>query len=457
MDPPASLESLFYPGTVAVIGASRKKGKIGNQVLRNLVYGGYECAIYPVNPKAEKILGLRCYPSILDVPGEVDLAVIVVPARIVPGVMRECSRKGVRGVVIISSGFGEIGRRDLEDEVKRIALDGGMRVIGPNTVGIINTSIFMNASFVSTMPLPGEIAFITQSGALGEALIHWTAQEGLGLSKVASLGNKVDVDDADLMRYFLHEDSVRVIALYIESIREGRKFMDAAREVSRVKPVVAVKAGKSRAGQRATSSHTGSLAGEDRIYDAAFRQSGVIRANDTTELFDMAVALAQQPPARGNRVAIVTNGGGAGVIAADICEENGIEVPAFREGLLEELRSMLPEIASPRNPVDILGDADYRRYRDTLHAVAGSEAVDGIIALHVQTALVDPVEVAEAMVEVDKAWEKPVVTGWIGGEGLREARHLLMEKRVPQYPSPKRACTAMKALIRQGELHGKTE
>jgi acetyl coenzyme A synthetase (ADP forming)-like protein len=454
MPPEEALEKLFYPETVAVIGASRKKGKIGNQVLRNLVYGGYECSIYPVNPKARDILGLRSYSSILDVPEEVDLAVIVVPAKVVPKVLEECAEKGVKGVVIISSGFGEIGREDLEKEVKRISEEGGMRVIGPNTVGIINTSICMNASFVSTMPLPGEIAFITQSGALGEALIHWTAQEGLGLSKVASLGNKIDVDDADLLRYFIHEENVKVIVLYIESIRRGRKFMEAAKEVSRRKPIIAVKAGKSKAGQRATSSHTGSLAGEDRIYDAAFRQSGVIRAKDTTELFDMAIALAQQPPAEGNRVAIVTNGGGAGVIAADICEENGIEVPGFKGELLEELRAGLPEIASPRNPVDILGDADYRRYRDVLKTVAGSDAVDGIIALHVQTALVDPLQIAEAMVEVDKAWEKPMVTGWIGGRGLREARRLLREKKVPQYPSPKRACTAMKALIRQGELHG---
>lgn len=454
MDTQEDLNKLFYPETVAVIGASRKKGKIGNQVLRNLVYGGYACSIYPVNPKAEEILWLKSYPSVLDIPGKVDLAVIVVPARIVPKVLEECSRKGVKGVVIISGGFGEIGRRDLEEEVRKIASTGGMRVIGPNTVGIINTSICLNASFVSTMPIPGEIAFITQSGALGEALIHWTAQEGLGLSKVASLGNKLDVDDADLMRYFLREESVKVIALYIESIRNGRKFMEAAREVSKVKPIVAVKAGKSEAGQRATSSHTGALAGEDRIYDAAFRQSGVIRANDTTELFDMAIALAQQRPAKGNRVAIVTNGGGAGVIAADICEETGIEVPGFEGKLLEELRGYIPEIASPRNPVDILGDAGYQRYRDVLEAVARSEAVDGIIALHVQTALVDPTEIAEAIVEVDKTWEKPIVTGWIGGRGLKEARNLLIEKKVPQYPSPKRACSAMKALILQGVLHG---
>jgi acyl-CoA synthetase (NDP forming) len=368
--------------------------------------------------------------------------------------MRECSRKKVKGVVIISSGFGEVGRKDLEEEVKDIAKAGGIRVIGPNTVGIINTGICMNASFVSTMPLPGEIAFITQSGALGEALIHWTAQEGLGLSMVASLGNKIDVDDADLLRYFETKEDTKVIALYIESIREGRKFMEAAKQVSRIKPVVAVKAGKSEAGQRATSSHTGALAGEDRIYDAAFKQSGVIRARDTTELFDMAVALAQQRPAKGNRVAIVTNGGGAGVIAADICEENGIAVPGFKGALLEELRGVLPKIASPRNPVDILGDAGYQRYRDVMQSIAKSKAVDGIIALHVQTSLVDPLEVAEAIVEIDKSYDKPIVTGWIGGRGLKEARRLLIEKKVPQYPSPKRACIAMKALITQGKLHG---
>lgn len=448
------LDKLFYPETVAVIGASRRKGKIGNQVLRNLIYGGYECCIYPVNPKAKKILGMKCYPSVLEVPGDVDLTVIVVPAKAVPKVMEECSRKKVKGTVIISSGFGEIGRKDLEEEVKNIARASGMRVIGPNTVGIINTSICMNASFVSTMPLTGEIAFITQSGALGEALIHWTAQEGLGLSKVASLGNKIDVDDADLLRYFEKKEDTRVIALYIESIREGRKFMEAAKQVSRTKHVVAVKAGRSKAGQRATSSHTGALAGEDRIYDAAFKQSGVIRAMDTTELFDMAVALARQRAAKGNRVAIVTNGGGAGVIAADVCEENGIAVPGFKGGLLEDLRSRLPEIASPRNPVDILGDADYQRYRDVMRSIAGSDAVDGIIALHVQTSLVDPLEIAEAIVEIDKSCNKPIVTGWIGGRGLKEARRLLIEKKVPQYPSPKRACIAMKALIKQGELHG---
>ncbi|MDP6459827.1 MAG: CoA-binding protein [Candidatus Hydrothermarchaeota archaeon] len=448
------LDKLFYPETVAVIGTSRSKGKIGNQVLRNLLYGNHDCYIYPVNPKAKKILGMKCFPSVLEVPGDVDLAVIVVPAKAVPKVMEECSRKKITGTVIISSGFSEIGRKDREEEIKNIASHGDMRVIGPNTVGIINTSICMNASFVSTMPLAGEIAFITQSGALGEALIHWTAQEGLGLSKVASLGNKIDVDDADLLRYFETKKDTKVIALYIESIRKGRKFMEAAKEVSRVKPIVAVKAGKSKAGQRATSSHTGALAGEDRVYDAAFKQSGVIRANDTTELFDMAVALAQQQAAKGNRIAIVTNGGGAGVIVADVCEENGIAVPGFEGRLLEKLRGILPEIASPRNPVDILGDADYQRYKDVMRSVARGNAVDGIIALHVQTSLIDPVEVAEARVEIDKSYNTPLVTGWIGGRGLKEARRLLIEKKVPQYPSPKRACIAMKGLIKQGELHG---
>jgi len=445
------LSKIFYPSSVAVVGASRTRGKIGNEILRNLIYSGYRGGIYPVNPNAEAILGLKAYPTVKEIPYSVDLAIIAVPAKIVPSIMKDCVEKGVKGAVIISSGFSEVSNRELEDEVKRIA-SGKVRIIGPNTIGIINTANNLNASFAPNMPLKGNIAFITQSGALGGALIDWTIREKIGLSKIISVGNKCDVGDEELLEFLAKDKETKVIAMYIEAIKDGRRFMEVAKKVSKLKPIVVVKAGRTEAGKRAASSHTGALAGSFEIYKAAFKQCGVIYANDTEELFDKAIALAEQSPAKGKRVAIVTNGGGAGIMAADACEELGLLVPELSEKTQSKLKEFLPEIASTRNPIDIAGDAGYERYKATIDVVLKNNEVDAVIVIFVHTALTEPVEPARALVECLQRAKKPVVGCWIGGYEVEEAIRILKEENVPNFPTPKRAVKALSALIRQGEV-----
>ncbi len=445
------LSKIFYPKSVAVIGASRSKGKIGNEILRNLIYSGYKGAIYPVNPKTESILGMKSYPSIKDIPYSVDLAIIAIPAEIVPKVLKECVEKEVKGVIIISSGFGEVGKKELENEIKRICKNK-TRIIGPNTLGIINTANNLNASFAPTMPLKGNIAFITQSGALGGALIDWTIREKIGLSKMISVGNKCDVGDEELLEFLGEDRETKVIAMYIEAVKDGRKFMQIAKKVSRKKPIVAVKAGRTEAGQRAASSHTGALAGSFEIYLAAFKQCGVIHANDTEELFDKAVALAQQPPAHGKRIAIVTNGGGAGILAADACEELGLEVPELSSKIKEKLMKFLPEIASPKNPIDIAGDAGYERYKKTIETVLKCKEIDALIVIFVHTALTEPIEPARALTKCLKKAKKPVVGCWIGGYQVEEAIRILKEENIPNFPTPKRAVKAISALVEYGRI-----
>lgn len=444
------LDRVFYPDSVAVIGASRERGKIGHIVLENLLSGECDCSVHPVNPSADEVLGSRSYPTVLDVEGRVDLAVVVVPAPVVPGVLDECAEKGVAGAVVISGGFGEAGRDELSERIREIVEGSGIRVLGPNVLGTINTEIGLNASFASTMPDRGEIAFLTQSGALGGAIINWTATEDLGLSKVVSLGNKLDLDDADLIRYFSSKEEVEVISIYMEGLKDGRDFLKAAREVTPVTPVVAVKAGRSEAGERATASHTGSLAGRDEIFDAAFRQGGVIRARSASELFDMSEALTLQPPAPGKRVAVISNGGGAGVMATDACEERGLEVPELSDGLKSAIAEELPAIASPRNPVDTLGDSGFDRYAGVMRALTESGEVDGVIAIHVETSQIDPMGAARG-IAAEATGEIPAVSCWIGGGGLEGARDVMRRRGIPHYPDPERACAGMKALVLQGD------
>lgn len=448
--------AIFNPGSIAIIGASRSRGKIGNEILRNLIYGGYEGAMYPINPKAEKVLGLKAYPSVASVPGAIDLAVVAIPADLVPGVVRECVEKGVKCLIITTSGFGEVGRGDLEEALKALVEGRGTRIIGPNTVGMVNTRIDLNASFFPAAPLKGGIAFITQSGALGGALVDWTRKEGLGMSKIVSLGNKCDVDDADLLDYFEGDGETEVIAMYIESLKEGRRFMEVAKRVSRRKPIIALKAGRSEAGGRAVYSHTGSMAGSYEVYMAALRQSGVVIAEGTEELFNFAMALQWQHPARGDRIGIITNGGGAGIMAADACAEYGLQAPRFDERTVERLRSFLPGLASPHNPVDIMGDAGYERYKETLEEVLENDALDGVIVIYVHVALTDSLEPARALTKVmeEQRCTKPVIGCWIGGHGIEDAVAVLKAHRIPNYTTPKRAAGAMRALVDYGRVYG---
>jgi len=365
------LDLFFRPSSVAVIGASRDPEKLGYAVLANLKEGGFSGALYPVNPKAEEILGLKAYPTVLDIPGPVDLAVIVIPYPLVPEALRQCGEKGVPAAVVISAGFREAGREGLERELElvQIARQYHIRLIGPNCLGVIDTHTPLNATFAAGMPPGGPIAFMSQSGALGTAVLDMAMAGRIGFSRFVSLGNKADVNEVDLLEAWENDPGSRVILAYIEGLPDGQKFMEVARRVTRKKPVVAVKSGVTRSGARAVSSHTGSLAGSEAAYHAAFWQAGVIRAESMEHLFDLALAFAYQPLPRGDRIAIVTNAGGPGILATDALEHAGLQLARLRPETVQALMADLPSAASAANPVDVLGDALADRYEHALRLV----------------------------------------------------------------------------------------
>ncbi len=450
------LEYLFKPEAVAVIGASRKPKKIGYEIVRNLLEYEYQGKIYPVNPKAEEILGLKCYKSILDVPGRVDLAVISVPAKLVPVVLKECGEKGVKNVAVISSGFGEVGNVELEKEIVDIARKYGMRLLGPNIFGLVYTPTRLNASFGPRDVLPGNIAFLSQSGALGIALMGWTILEGIGLSAVVSLGNKADIDDADLLEYFNADPNTRVILIYMEGIKDGRRFMDIAKKVSKNKPIIVIKAGRSEKGAKAVASHTGSLAGSDVIYSVAFRQSGVLRAISFEEAFDWARALSKLPPPKGENAIILTNGGGVGVLATDACEEYGVKLLDMPEDLMEAFRKYMPPFGSPKNPVDLTGQASEEAYRGAFEEALRDPRVHSVILLYCETIITDPVLLADVIIDAyhNAKEKKPVVVNFVGGEASDKAMRKLEREGIPTYPTPERAVSALAAVYRWARYSG---
>ncbi len=447
------LEPLFRPRSIAVIGASRHPGKIGYTILKNIIEYGYRGKIYPVNPKATEILGLKAYPSILDVPGEVDMAVIAVPAKIVPVVAEEAGRKGVKVLVVITSGFSEAGNKEGEEKLVEIARRYGMRVLGPNIFGIAYTPVRLNATFGPGNLREGNIAFITQSGALGIALMGWTVMEELGLSAVVSMGNMADIDVAEVSEYLAEDPHTRVITIYLEGLKPGtgRRFIEVMRRVTMKKPVIVIKAGRSKRGAAAAASHTGSLAGSDQVYTAAFKQTGILRAYTVEEMFDWARVFASQPLPRGERTIIITNGGGVGVLATDAAEEHGVPLITPSPGLRERLREAMPWFGSPRNPVDLTGQAVEDNYEKALRIAFESDEVDNIIVLYCRTAILDPMSLAERLVDVigeyDKAG-KPVLVSMIGGEDVYRAMDLLNRHNIPSYPSPERAVSSLAAMLR---------
>jgi acetyltransferase len=444
------LKAFFNPRSVAVIGASSTPGKMGNIVLDNITRYGFQGGVYPINPKGGEILGRKVYPSIGDVPGPVDLAVIVIPARFIPEVIDQCGEKGVQALVIISAGFREVGpdgARSERDIVAR-ARKHGMRILGPNCLGLIDTISSLNATFAAGMPDPGEIAFFSQSGALCAAILDWSKEEGIGFSHFVSLGNKADLTEIDLLEEWEDDRHSKVILGYLEGIADGEAFMRIARRVTRKRPVIAIKSGTTQAGTRAISSHTGSLAGSERAYEAAFNQSGIIRADSVQDLFDFSEVFAYQPMLRGNRIAIVTNAGGPGILATDALDRAGLTLARFSKETIEALASALPETANLYNPVDVIGDARSDRYRAALEGVLCDEGVDGVVVLLTPAAMTDIEEVARAVVEISRRFGKPVVTAFMGGEVVEPAELLLQENRVPTYPFPERAVVALGAMER---------
>jgi acetyl coenzyme A synthetase (ADP forming)-like protein len=399
----ASLRAFLEPRSIAVIGASQREGAIGNKLFRNLLQQGFAGVVYPVNPNAEVVASVKAYPSVLEIPGEVDLAVVIVPAAIVHDVVQQCGRKGVRGVVIISAGFGESGPEGIkrQEELLATVRSYGMRLVGPNCMGIINTNsrVSMNATFSAVFPPTGNIAFCSQSGALGLAILEYAQSLNVGLSSYVSIGNRADVSSNDFLQCWQEDPATNVILLYLESFGNPRKFARIAREVTATKPVVAVKSGRTTAGSRAAASHTGALATGEAASEALFRQAGIIRVDTLEELFDVANLLDHQPLPRGRRVAILTNGGGPGIMTADACAARGFEFPTLSDITLSGLKSFLPERASVANPVDITAEATAEDYSRALKLLVDDERVDIVIVIFIPPIVIQPEAVAHAIRE----------------------------------------------------------
>lgn len=439
------IRALLRPSSIAVVGASSVPGKIGYVLVKNLIDGGFEGKICPVTLRAGEILGLRAYYSILDIEGDVDLAVVAVPAGHVPQVLEECGMKGVKAVAVISSGFSEVGNVELERQISSIAKKYGFRLLGPNIFGVYYGPAKMNAAFGPSKVLSGSVGFITQSGALGIGMMGWAYIEKVGLSAVVSLGNKADIDDADLLDFFSEDPNTKAVLIYMESAKDGKRFMKSAAKCSARKPVVVLKAGRTSKGAAAVASHTGSLAGADRIYDAAFKQSGVLRALDIAQAFDWVKLFVWQPPPRGQNVIIVTNGGGLGVMATDASEEAQLHLADLSKETVEQVRKHVPPFASVKNPLDMSGQANEETYRNVLNALLADKSIDVLLVLYCQTAVADPVKVAEVVVDTTRNCDKTILCNMVGGEEVSKAMELLEENRVPAYPTPERAVSALKA------------
>lgn len=458
------LKCFFEPEGIAVIGASHNPKKIGYQVVKNLLKGGvvslphlkgYPGKVFPVNPNVSKILNLKCYPRVTEIPENVELAIICIPAKFVPQAVSDCAHKGVKGINIISAGFGEAGEegKKLQDEFLRIAKKAGIRILGPNCLGILYPPNHLNASFGGFLPFSGKVGFISQSGALMDSVIDWSIKEEYGFSAMISYGNKSDLDVPDFLAWASYDKYTKAIALYIEGINDGRYFLEVAKKVSLIKPIVVLKAGKTSAGTKAASSHTGSLAGSYKIYKGAFKQSGVIIANTLTQMFDMAKVLASQPSCKSERIAIITNGGGNGVLCADYCEELGIKLPQPSKELIEEIdkSGRMHPAWSKRNPFDIVGDAGPERYEVALEAVMKSNLYDGVIVIQTLQTTTQPLEDAKIVVKIQKKYKKPVIAAFIGGMITEPSVKYLEEHNIPNYNDMDRAAKSMWALIEYGK------
>jgi len=445
---------LFHPGSVAVVGASRNPEKVGYGVFANLVQAGFPGKIYGVNPGGGELFGHPLYPSIEAIPGPVDLGVFVVPPNaILEGIPRLAS-KGMCAGIVISAGFKEIGGAGvaLERSLREAAISAGVRVLGPNCLGLIDTHALLNASFSRGTPPKGFISFFSQSGALCTAVLDWAIGRNVGFSKFLSLGNKADISESDILEFLADDPSTRVILGYVESIDDGRRFLRAARSVTRRKPVIIVKAGATAAGARAASSHTGSLAGSDRAYAAAFRQGGVLRAGTVEDLFDLALGFAMQPLPRGERLMILTNAGGPGILAADTAELLGIPLAGVSASLRERILPAVPSTASLGNPVDIIGDARADRYESVLLALRDEPSVDSVLVLLTPQAMTQPEETARATVSAFAGSGKTVFASFLGEATVASSRRILSEGGVPNYSVPERAVKTLSAMLRYSRI-----
>jgi acetyl coenzyme A synthetase (ADP forming)-like protein len=445
-----SLQSFFGPTSVAIIGASRQKGKVGYEILTNLVAGGFGGKIFPVNPKADEIEGRKCYPDLASIGETPELVIIIVPAPFVPGVLEECAKVRVKSAIIITAGFKEVGPegKKLEEEIVRIARRAGIRFIGPNCLGVIAPGHKLNASFGGDLPVPGSIGYISQSGALLAAILDLANANGIGFSSLVSIGNKADINELDVINAFGDQKETKVIAGYLESITDGDVFVREAEEISNRIPILLMKSGSTAAGAKAASSHTGSLAGGEVAYESAFKRAGVIRCDSIKQQFDFAQAFASQPLPQGPTVAVITNAGGPGIMAADAIEEQGLTFAKLSEETTKKLAEKLPAAANVHNPVDVLGDALADRYEFALEVGLDDPNVNSAIVLLTPQAMTQAKETAEAVVKVaGQKKGKPVLACFLGAAKVDEGVQILRRGGIPQYDSPESAVTTLKAMV----------
>ena len=457
-----TLDPILKPRSVAVIGASRRSDTIGHEILANIVKYGFTGAVYPVNPNASSIHSIKAYPSVGDIPDAVDLAVIVVPKEHVLAVAESCGTKGVRGLVVISAGFKEVGEAGAaaERQLVEIVRRHGMRMVGPNCMGVLNgaAGISLNATFAPSMPPFGHAAFVSQSGALGLSVLDYATEYGIGISQFVSVGNKPDVSGNDLLLQWEHDDTVGVILMYVENFGNPRRFLEIASRIAKQKPIIAMKSGRSRVGARAAASHTGSLAASDAAVDALLTQAGVLRAVSMEELFDMAMAFTGPPLPRSRRTAVLTNSGGPGILAADALEPQGMELVDLSPETIDRLRPLFPEEASLRNPVDMIASATAANYRAALDALLADANVDSAVAIFVPPLGIRAGDVAESIAAAAKEHQgKPVLAVLMGREGLPEGRAELHRAGIPAYIFPESAARALGALRRLREWRARPD
>ena len=455
-DQAADLQGLFAPRAVAVIGATARPGSVGRAVFANVLQHEYGGVVYPVNPRAASIMSVKAYGSVLEIPEEVDLAVVIVPSDTVPQVLEECGRKNIKAAIVITAGFKELGEEGArkQEAVLQVVRKHGIRLLGPNCLGIINTEpqISLNASFARLMPMPGNIALVSQSGAVGVAALEYAMGERIGLSKFVSVGNKADLNENDFLAYLGDDPQTDVILLYLEDLADPQRFFGLAQEITgeraQKKPILAIKSGRTAAGARAASSHTGALAGSDEAYDALFAQCGVLRVESLEELFDYATAFAMQPLPRGNRVAVVTNAGGLGIMCTDASIRYGLAMASLEDETVERLKSGLPPAANLHNPVDLLGDAREDRYALALDSVLADHGVDGVIVLSTPQLMTDLAAIAATVAEVTPKYQKPVLVCQMALGEIEETLAIWTKARLPHYHFPEEAARSMGAMAR---------
>lgn len=439
-----NLDKIFNPKSVAIIGASDTEGSVGYALVKNFTQLGYAGNVYLVNLRKPEILGVKTYPNVAQIPETVDLAMIATPAKTVPDVVEECGRAGIKGAIIVSAGFKEIGAegKALEEKLRLVAQKYGVRIIGPNCIGVIRPKANLNATFVDKVPKPGKVAFLSQSGALGSAILDWAIHDNIGFSNFVSVGSMIDVDFGDLIDYFGTDPQTKSILMYVEGITEARKFMSAARHFARTKPIIVVKSGRFSESAKAAASHTGSLSGEDAIYDAAFKRAGVVRVEDIADLFNAAEVLGTQPLPIGPNLAIITNAGGPGVMATDALIARGGKLAKLNQKTIDALNAVLPPFWSHGNPVDVLGDAKADRYKAAVEACLDDSNIDGILVVFTQQAISDSVDIAKSIVELvrSKTYQnKTILTSFMGYGAVQEANRILNANNIPTYSTPEQA------------------